>query len=60
MAVAALIVALVAGFLGWNTLARPAPIEERMPVASSGPVAGAGRRAPVDPPRAHRLGRRRR
>lgn len=37
IAISALIVATVAGFLGWRILARPAPIEDRMPMASGEP-----------------------
>lgn len=33
-AVLALLVAVAAGFFGWRLVARPAPIEDRMPVAS--------------------------
>ena len=37
LSVAVMVVALAGGFGGWWFLARPAPIESRMPVAGSGP-----------------------
>lgn len=40
LAVAVLLVAGVSGFLGWQVLARPAPIEQRMPMAAADPSSG--------------------
>lgn len=42
VAVGSLVVALLVGFLGWRFLARPSPIEDRMPVAGGGAASAAG------------------
>lgn len=59
-ALLAVVVAALAGFVGWHWVARPAPIDERMPVASTdgsdgspvgGPPSGSASPEPADAPR---------